>query len=146
ADALAGALGLPAERTWPHAVELVPAGTAVTLAGRTFFGPRPEEPTVTGTPVDEKAGEGSHLLPWLSEVVREVLRLPADEPVANRSLAELGMQSMQAVALQYQLTDRLDADVPLEALLGGGDLAGIADSLAGKPPAAVVPPNAEVSR
>ncbi|MGA6161428.1 class I tRNA ligase family protein [Amycolatopsis magusensis] len=146
ADALAGALGLPAERTWPHAVELVPAGTAVTLAGRTFFGPPPEEPAVTGTPVDGEAGEGAHLLPWLSEVVREVLRLPADEPVANRSLAELGMQSMQAVALQYQLTDRLDADVPLEALLGGGDLAGIADSLAGKPPAAVVPPNAEVSR
>jgi methionyl-tRNA synthetase len=131
AGVLAEALGLPAGRTWPHTVELVPAGTAVSLKGRTFFGKRPEE---------------SPLLPWLSSVVRKVLRLPADEPVAHLSLTELGMQSMQAVALQYQLTDRLDADVPLETLLDGGDIAGLADTLAAELPDDVVRKHAEVSR
>ncbi len=132
AGALAEALGLPGERTWPHTVELMPAATAVSLKGRTFFGKRPEAE--------------SPLLPWLSGVVREVLRLPADEPVAHLSLAELGMQSMQAVALQYQLTDRLDADVPLETLLEGGDVAGLAVTLAEELPDDVVRKHAEVSR
>ncbi|GHH05429.1 class I tRNA ligase family protein [Amycolatopsis oliviviridis] len=134
ASVLADALGLPADRTWPQTVDLVPAGTAVTLAGRVFFGAKPES-----------AAE-SPLLPWLSGVVREVLRLPADEPVAHLSLTELGMQSMQAVALQYQLTDRLDADIPLETLLNGGDVAGLADTLVKDLPGDVVRKHAEVGR
>ncbi|WET76287.1 class I tRNA ligase family protein [Amycolatopsis sp. QT-25] len=134
AGALAEALGLPAERSWPRTVELVPAGTTVTLAGRTFFGEK-----------QETAAE-SPLLPWLSDMVREVLRLPADEPVAHLSLAELGMQSIQAVALQYQLTDQLDADVSLETLFTGGDVAELADTLVKELPEDVVRKHAEVSR
>ena len=153
AGALAEALGLPADRTWPHAVELVPAGTVVTLAGRVFFEPpieqtQAEELTMTdNTPAAPAASAGqSPLLPWLSDVVRELLRLPADEPVAHLSLTELGMQSIQAVALQYQLTDRLDADVPLTALLDGGDVAGLADTLANDLPDEVVRKHVEVGR
>jgi methionyl-tRNA synthetase len=106
------------------------------LAGHIFFGDKP---------ADEESPD-SPLLPWLSGVVREVLRLPADEPVRDRSLADLGMESIQAVALQYQLTDRLNADVPLERLLSGQGVAGLAASLARELPEDVVREYTEVSR
>ncbi|MFD2421780.1 class I tRNA ligase family protein [Amycolatopsis pigmentata] len=130
ATALAGALGEPPATRWPRSVRLVSAGTTIDLAGRVFFGEKEDSP----------------LLPWLSTVVREVLRLPADAPVHDRSLVDLGMQSMQAVALQYQLTEALGADVPLAGLLSGQDVADLASSLARDLPEDVVREHAEVAR
>jgi methionyl-tRNA synthetase len=117
ATALAGALGVPTPTEWPRTVPLVPAGTRVDLSGRVFFNAMP----VTEQPADPP------LLPWLSEVVRGVLRLPADAPVHDKSLARLGMESLQAIALQYQLVERLGADVPIEALLDSQNITELAE-------------------
>lgn len=70
------------------------------------------------------------LLPWLSRLVRVVLRLPDDEPVRDRTLVGLGMESLQAIALQYQLMDQVGADVSIEDLMGGRDVARLAELIA----------------
>jgi len=70
------------------------------------------------------------LLPWLSRLVRGVLRLPDDAPVRDRTLVGLGMESLQAIALQYQLMDQVGADVTIEDLMGGRDVAGLAELIA----------------
>lgn len=62
-------------------------------------------------------------------MVRASLRLPADEAVADGTLLALGMESMQAIALQYQILEKLDLDVPVELLLGERTLAQLADHL-----------------
>lgn len=115
---LAEALGGPPPAEWPDTVTLVPAGTEVALARREFFAdPQEADPQENASP----------LLPWLSDLVRETLRLPADEPVHDSSLVRIGMESLQAIALQYQITERLGADVPLEDLLGDRTVAELAD-------------------
>jgi methionyl-tRNA synthetase len=119
ADRLAEALGIPPPRQWPELVTLVPAGTKVDLARQVFFA-EPGEP-------DE---EDSPLLPWLSGLVREALRLPAGEPVAGSTLVTLGVESMQAIALQYQILERTGVDVSVEDLLGERSVAGLAHFLA----------------
>ena len=70
------------------------------------------------------------LLPWLSRLVRGVLRLPDDHPVRDRTLVGLGMESLQAIALQYQLMDQAGADVSIEDLMGSSDVAGLAELIA----------------
>ncbi len=70
------------------------------------------------------------LLPWLSRLVRDVLRLPDDQPVDDRTLVALGMESLQAIALQYQLMERVGADVSIEDLMGSRDVAGLAALIA----------------
>lgn len=78
------------------------------------------------------------LLPWLSRLVRGVLRLPEDAAVRDRTLVSLGMESLQALALQYQLLDQLGADVSIEDLLGSRSVAELAALVAGGlPPEAV---------
>jgi methionyl-tRNA synthetase len=116
---LAEALGIPAPQQWPELVTLVPPGTKVDLARQVFFA-EPGEP-------DE---EDSALLPWLSGLVREALRLPAGEPVAGSTLVMLGVESMQAIALQYQILERTGVDVSVEDLLGERSVADLAHFLA----------------
>ena len=70
------------------------------------------------------------LLPWLSRLVRGVLLLPDDQPVHDRTLVALGMESLQAIALQYQLMEQAGADVTIEDLLGTRDVAGLAELIA----------------
>jgi methionyl-tRNA synthetase len=68
------------------------------------------------------------VLTWLSGLVRTVLRLPADQPVEDRTLLALGMESLQAIALQYQILDQAGADVTMDDLLGSrtvGELAAL---------------------
>ncbi|HEX6355482.1 class I tRNA ligase family protein [Actinophytocola sp.] len=114
AGKLSAALGLPEPAVWPHTVPLVPAGTRVDLAGQVFFGARPEP---------------SALLPWLSELVRSTLRLPENEWVDDKTLVGLGMESLQAVALQYQITAHLGADITVEELMGSRSVAELATLL-----------------
>jgi len=104
---LAAALGVAPPAQWPRTVTLLPPGTRADLARQVFFGasPAPREPA-------------EPLLSWLSGLVREALRLPEDEQVADETLIALGIKSMQAIALQYQILERTGADVTVEDLLG----------------------------
>src|SRR5206468_3408455 len=79
----------------PRRVELVAPGTRIDLAGQVFFG---------------SPAEQSPLLPWLSDLVRSTLRLPDGETVHDKTLAGLGVESLQAVALQYQIPQGTGAD------------------------------------
>jgi methionyl-tRNA synthetase len=96
---LAAALGAPeAIAAWPRSATLVTPGSCIDLAREVFF----------GEPRDE----------WFADLVRETLRLPADEEVHGKTLLELGLESMQAIALQYQILERTGADITVEQLLG----------------------------
>lgn len=139
ARGLADALGIGAPEVWPELVTLLPPGSRVDLVGRTFF----VEP---GRQAEEPAAE-PRLLDWLSETVRTSLRLPADEPVADRTLTELGISSMQSVALQYQILEKTGADVTVDQLLGERDVTDLAvliESLAELPVVATGPEAARV--
>ena len=118
AAALAGALGIAPPASWPQLVTLVPAGTRVDLARRVFFGAQPEAEL-----------PDSPLLPWLSGLVTEALRLPDGEPVAGATLVALGIESMQAITLQYQILEHTGADVTVEELLGNRTVAELATFL-----------------
>jgi methionyl-tRNA synthetase len=113
AGRLAGALGLPEPARWPETVTLVPPGARADLAGQVFFG----------------AAATSSLLPWLDETVRATLQLPGDMSLAGKTLAELGMTSMQAIAVQYQIAEKTGVDVSLEDMLGPTGLAELAEFL-----------------
>jgi methionyl-tRNA synthetase len=115
AGRLAAALDVPEPDRWPELVTLVAAGTKIDLAGQVYFG----EPA------------GSELLAWLAGRVRESLVLAPDAPVADSTLVALGMESMQSIALQYQLLEKLGVDVPVDVLLGErtvAELAGFLDA------------------
>lgn len=114
---LAAALAVPPPVSWPDHVTLVPAGNKPDLAREVFFGPAREP------------AEPSPLLPWLSGLVREALRLPETEQVADATLVSLGVESLQAIALQYQILERTGADVTVENLLGDATIAQLAASL-----------------
>jgi hypothetical protein len=66
---------------------------------------------------------------WLSGLVRETLRLPPEAPVADATLVSLGAESMQAIALAYQILAGTGADVPVADLLGDHTVAQLAASL-----------------
>ena len=73
---------------------------------------------------------GAHVdLGWLSGLVRQTLRLPEDAPVADATLVSLGAESMQAIALQYQILAGTGADVAVQDLLGDHTVAELAASL-----------------
>jgi methionyl-tRNA synthetase len=121
---LAAALGIPAPAQWPDGVALVPPGSRVNLARQVFFG--------------EQAGPDP-VLCWLCERVREALRLPADEQVADATLAALGVTSMQAIALQYQILERTGEDMTVEELLGDQTIGSLAARLAESTGTAEIP-------
>jgi methionyl-tRNA synthetase len=117
---LATALGLPEPTQWPQTVTLVEPQTRIDLARQVFFGPA-SEPSAEPSPEPsaEVSPELSPVLAWLGEAVREALQVPAGEPVADKTLVELGMKSLQAIALQYQILDKAGVDISVDDLLGG---------------------------
>jgi methionyl-tRNA synthetase len=117
---LAAALGLPTPDTWPRIVELVPPGSRITLAGQVFFGGQPDR----GEP-----GGAAPVLPWLRTVVRGALQLGDDEPVDDRSLVALGTSSLQLIAVQYQIMEKLGVDMSTDDLLDGSTVAGLAETI-----------------
>lgn len=119
ATRLAAALGIPPPTQWPQTVTLVPPGTQASLARQVFFGAQPEPQAPPGP-----------LLSWLSGLVREALQLPGSEPVADATLAALGVESMQAISLQYQILEHTGADVTVEDLLGDRTVTELAAFLA----------------
>lgn len=117
---LAAALGIAPPAQWPRTVTLVPHGTRVNLARQVFFCMPPEP----GTP-------SQSVLSWLSGLVREALLLPESQPVADTSLVALGIESMQAMALQYQILERTGANVTVDDLLGERTVTELAAFLSG---------------
>ncbi|HEY3735050.1 MAG TPA: class I tRNA ligase family protein [Streptosporangiaceae bacterium] len=118
---LAAALGLAPPALWPETVTLVPPGTRVNLAGQVFF----------AGPAGPAAPEAL-LLSWLCGQVREALGLPEGERVADTTLIALGMKSMQAIALQYQILERTGVDMTMEDLLGDRTIAELGTLLSGR--------------
>jgi methionyl-tRNA synthetase len=121
---LAAALGIETPDRWPSQVTLVPPGSAVDLAGQVFFA----APLHPEADAEAPPAEGARLA-WLSGLVRETLRLPPDAPVAGATLVSLGAESMQAIALAYQILEGTGADVPVTDLLGDYTVAQLAASL-----------------
>jgi methionyl-tRNA synthetase len=62
-------------------------------------------------------------------MVRSTLGLPPEAVVADKSLRELGASSLQAVAVQYQILERLDLDVPMAELLSERNIAALSRDL-----------------
>ncbi|HET7017657.1 MAG TPA: class I tRNA ligase family protein [Streptosporangiaceae bacterium] len=115
---LAAALGLDEPTQWPELVTLIPPGTKIKLAGQVFF----QDPVPTSADAD--------LLPWLTGVVDEALAGEGDGELDPEStLVALGLNSMQAIALQYQILQRTGADIAIEDLLGDRTLAELAELL-----------------
>jgi methionyl-tRNA synthetase len=139
AGRLAAALGLAEPAEWPQRVVLVPPGTRLDLAGRVFFAaaePPPAEAAEAAEAAESarpgrsaESAESGALVSWLAALVRESLLLPAGQPIADRTLVQLGMESLQSIALQYQILEKLDADVSVEVLLGTRTIAELADLL-----------------
>jgi acyl carrier protein len=75
------------------------------------------------------------VLTWLAGRVRESLLLAPDAPVADSTLVALGMESMQSIALQYQVLEKLGVDVPVDILLGERTVAELAAFLGAEVPA-----------
>ncbi|KPC58426.1 class I tRNA ligase family protein [Streptomyces chattanoogensis] len=112
---------------WPSTVALVPAGTRVDLTGQVFFA---AEPAASDTPGAAGPPDAEDPLPWLADLIRSTLGLPADAAVADKTLKELGASSLQAVAVQYQILERLDLDIPIPELLAERNVAALGRALA----------------
>jgi methionyl-tRNA synthetase len=125
---LAAALGMAEPAEWPEGVRLVEPGTPVDLASKAFFAAAPA-PAAPAEAAETPAPQQAPLLPWLSDAVRELLQLTAAEAVEASTLLELGMTSMQSIALQYQILDKLGLDVRVEDLLGSRTVGELAASL-----------------
>jgi methionyl-tRNA synthetase len=144
---LAAALGLPDLATWLQTVELVRPGSRITLAGETFFqavpttGPAVE--STAGPTVESEAGPADALLGWVQRVVRTALQLDDADPIDDRSLMELGLSSLQLIAVQYQIMERLGVDLNSDDLLSAGSVADLAALLARRADPALVTELAE---
>ncbi|PYC71890.1 methionine--tRNA ligase [Streptomyces tateyamensis] len=123
AGRLAAALGLAEPQRWPQSVELLAPGTEVTLADATFFA-APAATTAQSLPVAAEPAQ----LGLLTELVTEALQL-TQPPAPDATLIDLGISSLQAVQLQYQLLTALDVDVLVDELLGEHDLRALAELL-----------------
>jgi methionyl-tRNA synthetase len=66
---------------------------------------------------------------WLVERVAEALQLPVDEVSLGSRLVGLGMTSLQAIAVQYQVLEKTGVDVSIEDLLGERTIAQLAEHL-----------------
>lgn len=124
---LAAAVGAGPVQAWPQTVTLVEPGSAIRLAGTTFFA----DPGAAGAratkPNDRVAGDD--LTAWLAATVTTVLALPADHPVAGETLAALGAQSLHAITLQYQILEHTGVEVDVANLLGDDTVAALAARL-----------------
>ncbi len=137
---LAAALGIEPPSRWPRQVTLVPPGARVNMERQVFFGPSPasepgrvaEPGTVSERGTAARPATSAQPLAWLCDLVRETLQLPAGAPVADATLVSLGAESMQAIALQYQILAATGADVAVRDLLGDHTVAQLAHGLAGE--------------
>ncbi|GLY28367.1 acyl carrier protein [Kineosporia sp. NBRC 101731] len=69
----------------------------------------------------------SETLPWLRTLVRETLQVPESEEIDRRTLTELGLGSLQAVALQFRILRETSVRIEMGALVGGHRLVEVAE-------------------
>ena len=128
AGRLASALGAAAPAQWPGGVTLVPPGSRIDLAHVVFFA---EAPPASVAPAEVEPAEAPPLLAWLREVVRTTLQVPDgealdDRAIDDRALVALGMESLHAVALQYQILEETGLDVSIDDLFAAPDVTALA--------------------
>lgn len=128
AERLSAALGLTGTASWPSRVELVTPGMRIDLARQVFF--RVADDGSPEEPHSDRSETDSVLSPWLTGIVRETLQLPDDEQIGDRTLRQLNMSSIHAIAIQYRVLDELDVDISLDDLLGDRDVDSLAILLA----------------
>ncbi|HET6376091.1 MAG TPA: condensation domain-containing protein, partial [Methylocella sp.] len=75
----------------------------------------------------------------LTGEIARILRCPESSVAADKSLAELGLDSLQTVALKHALDARLGIDLPLAALLEEKSLSALAEDISLQPAAAKQP-------
>ncbi|KAB2339681.1 class I tRNA ligase family protein [Actinomadura rudentiformis] len=119
-ERLAASLGIAAPTEWPQQIPLLPPETRLDLARQTFFGA--EAPKVGA----QAAGADAPLLPWLRDLLRTTLQLPEQAALDDRPLNELGLESLQTVALQYQILEELGVDISGEELMSAADVTALA--------------------
>ncbi|WP_330180334.1 amino acid adenylation domain-containing protein [Nocardia sp. NBC_01503] len=78
----------------------------------------------------EAAGPGTPLEIAIAEVFAEVLDVPGVGPTSD--FFELGGSSLLVFVLHQRLSDRLDCDVPMSAILAAPTVAGLAAYVSGK--------------
>jgi methionyl-tRNA synthetase len=115
---LSTGLGMEPPDQWPHLATLVTPGTQVNLARQVFF-------SLSGAPETQAEQEQS----WLYGAVRDLLLLSGAVPVADATLTGLGVNSLQAIALQYEILERTGVDMTVDDLLGQHTVAELATLL-----------------
>jgi methionyl-tRNA synthetase len=145
ASRLAAALGAEPPAQWPRAVAFVAPGSRIDLAGQVFFGAAPQDVPhdVDPAAVQRATATVPPLLPWLRDVVRNTLQLKDDEAVDDRALVALGMESLHAVALQYEILEETGVDISIDDLFAARDVATLAGLLGERAADSVVPPVTE---
>jgi methionyl-tRNA synthetase len=134
AERLAAALGASPPAEWPWGVTLVPPGSRIDLAHAVFFGEAPGDARRASVPP---------MLAWLREVVRNTLQLSDREAIDDRELVALGMESLHAVALQYQILEETGVDISIDDLFAAPDVTALAALLGERATENVAPPVAE---
>ncbi|MGI9499045.1 MAG: acyl carrier protein [Geminicoccaceae bacterium] len=75
------------------------------------------------------AADELYLAAWIEQTATTMLRLPSDVDVSNHSLASLGLNSLNALALQYRLQTEHGIEVTVGDLLGDLAISELADLL-----------------
>ncbi|HET6377221.1 MAG TPA: amino acid adenylation domain-containing protein [Methylocella sp.] len=96
-----------------------------------------------GHAVAAMQGEGAEnrIERLLTVEIARILRCPESSVAADKTLAELGLDSLQIVALKHALDVRLAIDLPLAALLEEKCLRALAEVISLQPAAAKFPPS-----
>jgi methionyl-tRNA synthetase len=118
AGRLAAALGRPAPSVWPASACLLPPETVIELAGCQFFGPRHDGRRDSGLAHGDGHAPAHPQVTPLHALVQTTLALPEGEDIGGQRLSDLGVSSLQAMTLQYQILEHFDRDVTIEDLLG----------------------------
>ena len=94
--------------------------------------PAPEGRAIRAMLADLTPGQAAiHLLDMLTEEIATILKLDRRRVDTDRAITEFGMDSLMAVELRAALEARLEMEIPISALAGGGTLRAMAARLAG---------------
>ncbi|ADG80882.1 Acyl transferase OS=Tsukamurella paurometabola (strain ATCC 8368 / DSM / CCUG 35730 / CIP 100753/ JCM 10117 / KCTC 9821 / NBRC 16120 / NCIMB 702349 / NCTC 13040) OX=521096 GN=Tpau_4321 PE=4 SV=1 [Tsukamurella paurometabola] len=98
-------------------------------------GTAPDAPATVTVTTDAAPGPapggGADVAAVLRHHLARALAVPADTLDPDVALVALGLDSLQALELRTAVRDELDAELPLEAILGGATLAEVSATLAG---------------
>lgn len=75
---------------------------------------------------DHSPDRSESLRPFIEEALRRALALDPAAQIAALAPARLGLNSLGAIALQYQLQERFGADLTIGEILGAESIDGLA--------------------